>query len=66
MFKSVSKSDVVYPAVLLFVDLSYLPSPKEELMYRNDELRGKVHSCVKVYSKPRTDLGHVKVFFNLS
>ena len=32
MFKSVSKSDVLYPAVLLFVDLSYLPSLNEELI----------------------------------
>jgi hypothetical protein len=50
MFKIVSKSNTLHPAVALFVNLNFLPSLKKELMYRNDDLNGKVHSCMKVYS----------------
>lgn len=61
MFKSVTKSNALYPAVALFVNLSYLPGMKEELMYRNDDLRDKVHSCELVYTKPGSNVGHVKI-----
>ncbi|EFX72189.1 hypothetical protein DAPPUDRAFT_110892 [Daphnia pulex] len=50
-------------AVALFVNLSYLPNLKEELMYRNDELKDKVHSCRQIFTKPGTNTGHVKIFF---
>jgi hypothetical protein len=62
MFKLVSKSNTLHPAVALFVNLNFLPSLKNELMYRNDDQNGKVYSCMKVYSKPGSDLGHVKIF----
>lgn len=63
VFKSVTKSNVLYPAVALFVNLSYLPNLKEELMYRNDELKDKVHSYRQIFTKPGTNTGHVKIFF---
>lgn len=44
MFKSERKSNTLYPAVALFVSLNFPPSLKDELMYRNDDLNGKVHS----------------------
>ncbi len=64
MFKSVTKSNALYPAVALFVNLSYLPDMKEELMYRNDDLRAKVHSCELLYTKPGSNVGHVKIYFS--
>ncbi|XP_045032067.1 uncharacterized protein LOC116936091 [Daphnia magna] len=42
ILNSVSRPSKLYPAVALFVDLSYLPTLKDELMVRNYGLKGKV------------------------
>jgi hypothetical protein len=48
----------------LFVDLSFLPGLKKELMLRNESLKGKVDSVTQIFKKPGTNKGHVKIFFN--
>ncbi|KAI9555014.1 hypothetical protein GHT06_020308 [Daphnia sinensis] len=53
IFNSVSRTSKFYPAVALFVDLSYLPNLKDEIM-----------SVSQLYAKPDSSRGHVKILFN--
>lgn len=64
VFNSVSRPSKFYPAVALFVNLSYLPSLKEELMLRNRGLKGKIESVSQLFAKPNSQKGHVKILFN--
>lgn len=64
VFNSVSRPSKFFPAVALFVNLSYLPSLKEELMLRNRGLRGKIESVSQLFAKPDSQKGHVKILFN--
>lgn len=64
IFNSVSRPSKLYPAVALFVDQSYLPTLKDELMVRNYGLKGKVESVSQLYAKLDSSRGHVKIFFN--
>ncbi|KAI9555026.1 hypothetical protein GHT06_020320 [Daphnia sinensis] len=53
IFNSVSRPSKFYPGVALFVDLSYLPNLKDEIM-----------SVSQLYAKPDSSRGHVKILFN--
>lgn len=64
VFNSVSRPSKFYPAVALFVNLSYLPSLKEELMLRNRSLKGKIESVSQLFAKPDSQKGHVKILLN--
>lgn len=64
VFNSVSRPSKFFPAVALFVNLSYLPSLKEELMLRNRGLKGKIESVSQLFAKPDSQKGHVKILFN--
>ncbi|KZS07320.1 Uncharacterized protein APZ42_028989 [Daphnia magna] len=64
VFNYVSRPSKLYPAVALFVNLSYLPSLKEELMVRDHGFRGKIYSISQLFAKPNSQKGHVKVLFN--
>jgi hypothetical protein len=64
IFNSVSRPTKLYPAVALFVDLSYLPRLKDELMLRNFGLKGKIDSVSQLFAKPNSSKGHVKILFN--
>jgi hypothetical protein len=64
VFNSVSRPSKFFPAVALFVNLSYLPSLKEELILRNRGLKGKIESVSQLFAKSDSQKGHVKTMFN--
>jgi hypothetical protein len=64
VFNSDSRPSKFFPAVALFVNLSYLPSLKEELILRNRGLKGKIESVSQVFAKSDSQKGHVKTMFN--
>lgn len=61
-FSQASKLNFFFPVVALFVDVTDLDHLKFELEHRNKLMRGQIHSLKKVYSKPNSPLGHVKIF----
>jgi hypothetical protein len=64
VFNSVSRPTKLYPAVALFVNLSFIPTLKEEIMLRNSGLKGKIESVSQLFSKPGSQKGHIKILFN--
>ncbi|KZS06539.1 Uncharacterized protein APZ42_029976, partial [Daphnia magna] len=52
MFSSIPRSTVLYPAVALFVNLSFLPGLKDELTLQNEVLKHKIHSVKQIFVKP--------------
>jgi hypothetical protein len=64
VFNSVSRPTKLYPAVALFVNLSFIPNLKEELMLRNSGLKGKIESVSQLFSKLGSQKGHIKILFN--
>ncbi len=62
LFKSATSLNVLHPVVALFVDVSDLELLQTELEFRNNVFKGQIHSMKKVFSKPGSSLGHVKIF----
>ncbi|KAK4017814.1 hypothetical protein OUZ56_033651 [Daphnia magna] len=52
MFFSIPRFTVLYPAVALFVNLSFLPGLKDELTLQNEVLKHKIHSVKQIFVKP--------------
>ena len=63
VFQSVTKTDVLHPAVVLFADTAKLDSFHKELELRDPLVRGQIHSMRPVYKKPGESVGHVRVCF---
>ena len=62
VFKEVSQLEVLFPVVAHFVDVSDLTRLQTEIEYRNSLFKGRISSLKKIYTKPKTNIGHVKNF----
>ena len=62
VFKEVSPLEVLFPFVAHFVDVSDLTRLQTEIEYRNPLFKGRISSLKKIYTKPKTNIGHVNNF----